>query len=601
MATKFALLISRRGAMLDDRLRGGRGARRQDRQLAPRRRFLGRPSLDSAHASRRHRGSGCPAKRTARRRSSLLKRRPAGPPLRSCSLRGDASRGPAAGPPLQWARWRRRCRACARSRSRRGRSAGSPGERGDAGGDRRDRRDRAADRLGARLRHWPGCEGATSFPRRRLQYIEFSNRLISGVTILLTLATWLASRWTPSGRRGAPARARDLPRHARAGAARRDHRLLPPQPVARALALPALAGVLSSACVVALEAWDVRGEPLPRGCASSALLVGVAVRRRWSSAARSRPPPGRIPGSIDGVPSAPRVVLAAVYWHVRATAVFGISFAVLLVWLVRRRSRAPALRRCSCSACSLVQMARRRDPVPDRPAVVARARPRHARATLWAATSRSSASLWRPPRVGWPMTGRRASHRRASPSSAAGARRGVPRLERRRPGRLARRRASSRAPGAPSGSRRSTRSASSTSSRRGRTSRSSTARRAGSTGRRTRSSPRRCSTAAATRCSCSAPSRTCAGARSASSSPASPQELGVELVVTLGSLLADVPHTRPAPVTGSATDPALIERLGLQASRYEGPTGIVGVLHDACRAPASRRRRSGRRSRTTSR
>jgi predicted ATP-grasp superfamily ATP-dependent carboligase len=56
----------------------------------------------------------------------------------------------------------------------------------------------------------------------------------------------------------------------------------------------------------------------------------------------------------------------------------------------------------------------------------------------------------------------------------------------------------------------------------------------------------------------------------------------VELVVTLGSLLADVPHTRPAPVTGSATDPELIQRLGLQASRYEGPTGVVGVLHDAC-------------------
>ena len=60
------------------------------------------------------------------------------------------------------------------------------------------------------------------------------------------------------------------------------------------------------------------------------------------------------------------------------------------------------------------------------------------------------------------------------------------------------------------------------------------------------------------------------------------QEFKVELVITLGSLLADVPHTRPAPVTGSATDPALIRQLGLQASRYEGPTGIVGVLHDAC-------------------
>jgi len=59
-------------------------------------------------------------------------------------------------------------------------------------------------------------------------------------------------------------------------------------------------------------------------------------------------------------------------------------------------------------------------------------------------------------------------------------------------------------------------------------------------------------------------------------------ELGVELVITLGSLLADVPHTRPSPVTGGATDPELIEQLGLQRSRYEGPTGIVGVLHDAC-------------------
>src|SRR5918992_1072234 len=61
------------------------------------------------------------------------------------------------------------------------------------------------------------------------------------------------------------------------------------------------------------------------------------------------------------------------------------------------------------------------------------------------------------------------------------------------------------------------------------------------------------------------------------------EELGVELVVTLGALLADVPHTRPCPVTGSATDEKLVERLGLSASRYEGPTGIVGVLHDTCR------------------
>ena len=61
------------------------------------------------------------------------------------------------------------------------------------------------------------------------------------------------------------------------------------------------------------------------------------------------------------------------------------------------------------------------------------------------------------------------------------------------------------------------------------------------------------------------------------------RDLGVELVITLGALLADVPHPRAAPVTGAASDPSLVEELGLQPSHYEGPTGIVGVLHAACR------------------
>jgi proteasome assembly chaperone (PAC2) family protein len=58
---------------------------------------------------------------------------------------------------------------------------------------------------------------------------------------------------------------------------------------------------------------------------------------------------------------------------------------------------------------------------------------------------------------------------------------------------------------------------------------------------------------------------------------------GCELVVTLGALLGDVPHTREMRCTGSATDEVLAARLGMQRSRYEGPTGIVGVLHDAAR------------------
>jgi proteasome assembly chaperone (PAC2) family protein len=59
------------------------------------------------------------------------------------------------------------------------------------------------------------------------------------------------------------------------------------------------------------------------------------------------------------------------------------------------------------------------------------------------------------------------------------------------------------------------------------------------------------------------------------------QAHGVKLVITLGALLADVPHSRPVQITGTAVDSDLIRRLDLQRSRYEGPTGIVGVLHEA--------------------
>ena len=57
----------------------------------------------------------------------------------------------------------------------------------------------------------------------------------------------------------------------------------------------------------------------------------------------------------------------------------------------------------------------------------------------------------------------------------------------------------------------------------------------------------------------------------------------VSLVVTLGALLAEVPHTRPIRISGTASDPELAARLGVKPTRYEGPTGIVGVLNTACR------------------
>ena len=60
-------------------------------------------------------------------------------------------------------------------------------------------------------------------------------------------------------------------------------------------------------------------------------------------------------------------------------------------------------------------------------------------------------------------------------------------------------------------------------------------------------------------------------------------DLGVKQVITLGSLLADVPHTRPSPVTASGDNSDLLDDLEVDASRYEGPTGIVGVIQDACR------------------
>jgi predicted ATP-grasp superfamily ATP-dependent carboligase len=63
---------------------------------------------------------------------------------------------------------------------------------------------------------------------------------------------------------------------------------------------------------------------------------------------------------------------------------------------------------------------------------------------------------------------------------------------------------------------------------------------------------------------------------------AAARALDVRMVITLGALLADVPHSRPVSITGLATQTELVEKLGFQRTSYEGPTGIVGVLHHAC-------------------
>ncbi len=61
------------------------------------------------------------------------------------------------------------------------------------------------------------------------------------------------------------------------------------------------------------------------------------------------------------------------------------------------------------------------------------------------------------------------------------------------------------------------------------------------------------------------------------------RDLGVRMVITLGALLADVPHSRPVAITGITSDEALVERLGFEPPSYEGPTGIVGVLQQRVR------------------
>ncbi len=59
-------------------------------------------------------------------------------------------------------------------------------------------------------------------------------------------------------------------------------------------------------------------------------------------------------------------------------------------------------------------------------------------------------------------------------------------------------------------------------------------------------------------------------------------DLEVELVVTLGAMLADAPHTRPISVSGSGGHPDIAARLGVEISKYEGPTGILGIIGDGC-------------------
>ncbi len=185
--------------------------------------------------------------------------------------------------------------------------------------------------------HWPGCTAGDPFPKASYHpAIEFSNRIVSAFAILGTLATWLASLRTPGLRRWvkwvAGCAFFGTLAQAPLGAIT-VHYKLNPWLVGTHLLLSMI--VLALAVLVALEAWDVRGDPVPRGLRELAALAGAACGLLLVSGVLAT-----AAGPHSGSDKVPRVwrFEPAVYVHVRATAVFGLTFLVLLTWIGYRAS-----------------------------------------------------------------------------------------------------------------------------------------------------------------------------------------------------------------------------------------------------------------------
>jgi heme a synthase len=186
--------------------------------------------------------------------------------------------------------------------------------------------------------HWPGCQPGELFPKTSYHpIIEFSNRIIAAFTIAVTLAAWIAavkapgvSRWV---RRVAGAAFAGTLLQAPLGAIT-VHYKLNPWLVMTHFLLSIV--VLALGVLVALEAWGVRGEPVPKRVRQLAALVGVACAALIVSGSVST-----AAGPHSGSEKVPRVwsFQPAMWLHVRATAVFGISFLILVAWLGARASR----------------------------------------------------------------------------------------------------------------------------------------------------------------------------------------------------------------------------------------------------------------------
>jgi cytochrome c oxidase assembly protein subunit 15 len=186
--------------------------------------------------------------------------------------------------------------------------------------------------------HWPGCNAGTRiFPTGYHSYVEFSNRVVSGIAVFVTLATWLVALAVPS-----------LPRWARRAAGLAFAGTLGEAPLGAVTVEyhlnPWLVGshfllslaVLALGMLVLIEAWGLRGDDTPAWVRWGGLLVGAACAVlvvTGTIATASGPHSGSV--------AVPRVwsFQPAVWLHVRATAVFGVSFALLLLWLARHRLR----------------------------------------------------------------------------------------------------------------------------------------------------------------------------------------------------------------------------------------------------------------------
>ena len=246
--------------------------------------------------------------------------------------------------------------------------------------------------------HWPGCQPGQPLPEKGFHsYIEFSNRVVAGLTVLMTLVTLVAAFLTrgvrPWARWVAAATFIGTFGQAPLGAVTVYYDLNPWLVLSHFL-LSLI--VITLGIVLLLEAWDVRGDRVPPALRRVSLVVGAAAAVLVVTGTLATAG-GPHPGSTDDVRRL-NTFGTAVYWHVRATAVFGISLVLLLAWLARRRNGFLWLGLAVVGVLA-VQMAvgeiQYRTELPWWLVLV------HVTlaATLWAVTAAFVTALWRPSRI----------------------------------------------------------------------------------------------------------------------------------------------------------------------------------------------------------